>query len=828
MQIKKPEMFTKYADVALPTPIRKLFTYQIPDKYSDLIIGTRILVPFGKRKLISGIVFSIHCNKPEFYETKQIESVLDNEPLVLQSQIELWMWISEYYQCSIGEIYRAALPAGLRLESESRFYFNQGFDEEVALPEKAIRILDYLAKNKAGSIAELNKISGVKNAHTIVKQLIEIKAISVEEEIAEKYKTKKENVILLSDEYRSESALNKVFDELQKAPKQLNLLMIFINSCSSLSNALSGKSIYRKELLTKTEDSNANQLNELIKKNILKQEVRETGRLDFSEKTIFAPNQLTQEQSEALTNIKKGFSENKTVLLHGVTSSGKTEVYIHLIEETINSGKQALYLLPEIALTTQITNRLKARFGNKLGIYHSKFSDAERVEVWNDLLKKSNFRVIVGVRSAVFLPFSNLGLVIIDEEHDNSFKQYDPAPRYHARDAALMLARSFSANVLLGTATPSMESYYNAISEKYKLVELFTRYEGICMPEILVADVKDAKKRKMMTSHFTPLLVELMTKALENKEQLILFQNRRGFSPYLECNECAWIPRCKHCEVSLTFHKNTNRLICHYCGFSIETFYTCKACECPALKPVGFGTQKVEEEIKQLFPDAKVARMDYDTTRSKNSYDRIISEFETGKLDILVGTQMVSKGLDFDRVSLVGILNADTSLNNPDFRAFEKSFQMLSQVSGRAGRKNKRGKVVLQTSNPSHPVISFVYENNYKDFFSEQLEERKQYKYPPFYRLIFITLKHKNQTIVNQASTILSSLLRSIFGSRITGPVEPVIKKISDYHLQRIIIKIERESSSQRAKVLMRECIDKVISDEKWRSVVVAVDVDPY
>jgi len=817
----------KYADIALPTPIRKLFTYEVPETCQNLQVGTRVLVPFGSKKLISGIVFSIHDKKPEYYDTKPIEQVLDENPVVLQSQLNLWKWISEYYQCSIGEVYRAALPAGLKLESESRFYYNSEFVAETVLSEKALRILNYLAKEKSAALTDLNKITGLKSAHTIVKQLIELSAIFVDEQVGEKYKTKKEQVISLSEEYRSEEALNQVFNELNKAPKQLNFLLTYIHKSGNLNNVLIGKEITKKELLSDIEDTSSNQLNELIRKNILKQDFREVGRLDFSNKTISERKELTSEQSDTLLKIKEGFAENKPVLLHGVTSSGKTEIYIQLIEETINSGKKALYLLPEIALTTQITNRLKACFGNKLGIYHSKFSDAERVEVWNDLINNRNYQVIVGVRSAVFLPFSNLGLLIIDEEHENSFKQFDPAPRYHARDTAIMLGKIFNANILLGTATPSFESYYNAITEKYKLVELFTRYEGLCLPEIIVADVKDARRRKMMVSHFSPVLIELMAKALENKEQIILFQNRRGFSPYLECKECGWVPKCGHCAVSLTYHKNVNLLMCHYCGYSTNAFHVCKACETPALTTMGFGTQKIEEEIKKIFPDAKAVRMDYDTTRSKKGYDRIISDFEDGKTDILIGTQMISKGLDFDRVSLVGILDADAIMNNPDFRAFEKSFQMLSQVSGRAGRKHKRGKVVLQTSNPNHPVISFVYENDFKDFFSMQLEERKQFRYPPFYRLMFITLKHKKQTTVSQAAKVLTDMLRTIFGSRIIGPNEPIINKINDYYLQRILIKLEKESSPQKAKTLIRDSIDKVISDERWRYVVVAVDVDP-
>ena len=816
-----------YADVVLPVPLQKLFTYNIPPDV-ELLPGTRVLVPFGKKKLISGIVFSVHNNKPEHYETRPVETILDNQPLVLPRQLELWKWIADYYQCSMGEVYRAALPAGLKLESESRFFFNPEFDDEMILSEKAMNVLDFLAKEKAVSMAEIDKVTGLKSSHAIIKQLIEQRAICVFEKVNEGFKPKKEPFVSLAWEARSEKALNEIFDKLEKAPKQLNLLMTFIQKVGGMAHVMAGKEIAKKELLSEIEGNSSTQLNELIKKNILSQNLKEVGRLDFSETAIKEKKSLSAKQAEVFGKIKDGFSANKSVLLHGVTSSGKTEIYIHLIEEAINKGKQALYLLPEIALTTQITNRLKAHFGNKLGIYHSKFSDAERVEVWNDLLENKNYNIIIGVRSAIFLPFTNLGLIIIDEEHENSFKQYDPAPRYHARDVALVLGRQFNADVLLGTATPSIESYYNAVSDKYMLVELTERYEGICLPEIRIADVKDAKRRKMMSSHFTPELMEQMQKALKNKEQIILFQNRRGFAPYMECDLCAWIPKCAHCDVSMTYHKHDNRLVCHYCGYSIQTYATCQACGNPSLTAQSFGTQKIEEDIKTLFPDAGVARMDYDTTRSKNSYERIISEFESGKLDILIGTQMVSKGLDFDRVSLVGILNADTMLNSPDFRAFEKSFQMLAQVSGRAGRKNKRGVVVLQTTNPSHPIISYILNNNYKDFFHAQLEERKEFKYPPFYRLIFIVLKHKDSSVVKRAASVLAGSLRQVFGSRVIGAHEPSVKWINDFHLQRILIKMEREASPQKVKSMIQENINTLLSNERWRYVSVSIDVDPY
>lgn len=821
-------MPVKYADIVLPVPLPRLFTYDIPEEFHETLQkGMRVVVPFGKKKQLSGIVFDIHCNKPEAYDTKPILAILDNKPLVTSQQLLLWQWISTYYQCSLGEVYKAALPSGLKLESETRFYYNDEFEATTDLSEKALLVLDFLTHEKQCTISDLNKITGLKNSYPILKDLIEQQAVYVDELVAEKYKPKEDLFISLHIEKRSEEALRVVFDKLEKAPKQLQLLMTFIQKSGGVTQSLAGNKILRKEVLEEPGNTSA-PLNELIKKNILIQESIEVDRLDFSQIPTINKKDLSKEQHKALSDIREGFISRKPVLLHGVTSSGKTELYIHLIDDIIKQGKQALYLLPEIALTTQITSRLRAHFGNKLGIYHSKFSDEERVEVWNDLLNKKNYQVIVGVRSSVFLPFSELGLVIVDEEHENSFKQYDPAPRYHARDVALVLAKSFNAQVLLGTATPSIESYYNAKSGKYHLVELQTRFEGILLPDIRVVNTREAYRKKSMQSHFSPELIELMGKALNNKEQIILFQNRRGFAPYLECAKCGWIPTCSHCDVSMTYHKNIDQLVCHYCGHSVTTYKICQACESPSLFTKGFGTQKIEEEIQVIFPQAGVVRMDHDTTRSKIGYEKIITSFEQGKFDILVGTQMVTKGLDFDRVSLVGILNADNMLNNPDFRAFERSFQMIAQVSGRAGRKNRQGTVILQTSNPEHPVIQQVKTNDYESFFNQQIVERKEFKYPPFYRLIFLTIKHKNQNISNKAANELAQKLRSVFGSRIIGPQVPPITKIQDFHLQRILIKLEKNSSAVKAKELMQDCINQILSQDPWRYVSIVADVDPY
>jgi len=816
-----------FADIILPVPLPLLFTYHIPDKItSEVQVGCRVVVSFGKKRLLSGVVFSLHNNKPKVYDTKPILSVLDDLPVVTGQQLTLWQWISDYYQCSLGEVYKAALPAGLKLESETRVSYNKLFEGNVEFSPQMMEILHFVEEKKQTSIQQINDFTGLKNSYPLVKKLMEEQAILVNERIQHAYKPKKEFYLSLHPSIQTEEGLRQIFDLLERAPKQLQCFMVFLQKVGGPASALKGKEVFRKDVLSAIENASG-AVAELVKKEILVVAEHEVSRFESWESELVDKKTLSSGQKIALSEVKEGFEKKLPVLLHGVTSSGKTELYIHLIEETLKQGKQALYLLPEIALTTQITSRLKVHFGNDLGIYHSKFSDAERVEVWNSLLREDGFKVILGVRSSVFLPFSDLGLIIVDEEHETSFKQFDPAPRYNARNVALVMANMFKANILLGTATPSIESYYNATTNKYHLVELMQRHEGMQMPEIEVVDVKDARRRKMMKGVFTPQLIDRMKAALEKKEQVILFQNRRGFAPYLECLACAHIPKCSHCDVSLTYHKHLNQLVCHYCGYTIPNLITCQACGSPALELRGFGTQKIEEEIQELFPDVRVARMDLDTTRSRKGYETIISGFENGELDILVGTQMVTKGLDFDRVSLVGILNADGMLNSPDFRAFERSFQMMAQVSGRAGRKNRRGTVVLQTSNPEHPVIEFVKRNDFKSFFQLQIEEREEFKYPPFYRLINITIRHKSQNTTHQAAAALGNELRRVFGSRVLGPQIPPINKIQDLHLQRILLKLEREVSVSKSKELMQSSIHSITSQQRWRYVSIVVDVDP-
>lgn len=820
----KPDFF---ADVILPLPLPRLFTYYVPPEMADgLKQGVRVVVPFGKKKQYSGIVFSLHHNKPEGYETKPLLSVLERTPIVNSRQLKFWQWLAEYYQCSLGEVYKAALPSGLKLESETRVYYNPHFEQTGDLPEKARTILSFMAEKKVCSVAEINEKLGQKSCLHILQPLIDEEAVFVSQHLKEGYRPKTENFLKLGPDYRSEEDLRKAFEALEKAPRQLNLLMTFIHKAGGTGKVLHGESMARKTLLGGNNNA-ASPLKELIKKGIFEQYTRETGRLDLSEGIVEEKNAFSLAQSRAYEEILQSFRDHQVVLFHGVTSSGKTELYIHLIEKHLEKGEQVLYLLPEIALTTQITTRLKRHFGNKLGIYHSKFSSEERVEVYRDLLEHKNYQVILGVRSSIFLPFTNPGLVIVDEEHEQSFKQFDPAPRYHARDAGIMLAHMHGAKVLLGTATPSIESYYNAKRGKYGLVELQTRFEDIRLPRILVADTREARRKKQMKSHFTPLLLDHLQTALERKEQAILFQNRRGFSPFVECDVCTWVPRCKYCDVSMTYHKKMNQLVCHYCGHTTTLPQTCQACGSPGLSTKGFGTEKIEEEIKIFFPEARVARMDYDTTRTKQSYQKIISEFETDALDILIGTQMVTKGLDFDRVSVVGILNADNMLNIPDFRAFERGFQMMAQVSGRAGRKNKQGTVILQTAAPDHPIIHYVIDNDYETMYRTQLEERKMFKYPPYYRLINLMLKHKQKHTVDSAAESLAARLRPVMGDRVLGPQEPPVSRVQNQYLTRIILKFEKRHSPAHVKKIVNNAINDILSRQQWRYVSVQVDVDP-
>ena len=754
----------RYVDVILPRPLDGFFTYAISsDMSSGVKLGIRVLVPFGASKTCTAMVVRMHDDKPAF-ETKQVLQVVDAMPMLLPQQLDLWKWIAQYYMAPIGDVYTAALPAGLK-------------DDEGWQP-------------------------------------------------------KTEVYVALSDNFQNDKALAIALDMLKNATQQLKAFTHFLHLShwDTIENNLTQMpvaDITRVELMNVSGASSAI-IKALINRGLLREYHKEVGRLNNSDaEPSEKPKPLSQAQQEAYNNIVFQFLKKRVVLLHGVTSSGKTEVYIHLINKALKEKKQVLYLLPEIALTVQMTSRLKRVFGNKLGIYHSRYSDAERVEIWKKQLSASPYEVILGARSAVFLPFQRLGLVIIDEEHEGSFKQQDPAPRYHARSAAIMLASYYGAQTLLGTATPSTESFFNAQTGKYGLVQLQTRYKDIALPEIKVVDVKDLRRRKMMNGPFSPALLAAVRTALEHGEQVILFQNRRGFAPMVECHTCGWVPKCDNCDVSLTLHKNMNQLSCHYCGFTYAVPSQCPNCNETNLRGRGYGTEKVEDLFEQLFPDAKIARMDLDTTRTKNAYERIIQDFSLGKTNVLIGTQMVTKGLDFDKVSVVGILNADAMLNYPDFRAYEQAFTMMAQVSGRAGRKGKRGLVLLQTTSPELPVIGQVVRNDYQAFYTDLLEERRLFKYPPFYRLVYIYLKHSKEQVAETAGIELGSRLRQFFSDRLLGPDKPAVARIKSLHIRKLVLKLEPSLSGEQVRQCLHYAHKEMMKDKKYATLHVFYDVDP-
>ncbi|MFH1005018.1 MAG: primosomal protein N' [Bacteroidota bacterium] len=826
----KREVDTYFADVILPFALPNYFTYSVPLELIDNIkVGQRVVVQFGKAKLYTALVYNIHSIKPQLYKAKPIESILDIEPIVNKKQFDFWKWIADYYLCTIGDVMNAALPSGLKLSSETKILLSSMlYASSFKLSEEEILIYETLKQKETLTIDELAEIVNKKSVHTLVKSLLEKGIILVNEKLKEKFKPKIDTYVRLTSYSDNEENLKKIFDKLEKkAFKQLEILMEFIRLSDRYSKTK--KEVKKSELLKKSEVS-FSVINELVRKNIFEFYEKENTRLAAYESSEESKI-LSEEQQQSLRIIKDEWKNKDVVLFHGVTSSGKTEIYVKLIEETLQQGKQVLYLLPEIALTTQITNRIIKYFGDKIGVYHSRFNENERVEVWNKVLKfqgsDSTFQIILGARSAIFLPYSNLGLIIVDEEHDSSYKQFDKSPQYNARDASIMLAKMHGAKVLLGSATPSLESYYNAQKKKYGFVQLLSRFSKIQMPEILVADIKEASKRKQMKSHFSPLLLENIQKALANKEQVILFQNRRGFSPYLECYTCGWIPQCKNCDVSLVFHKTSNQLRCHYCGYSINPPSCCAACGDANIKMKSFGTEKIEEDIQIFFPDASIARMDLDSTRSRFSYQQIISNFEEHNIDILVGTQMVTKGLDFDNVSTVGILHADIMMNFPDFRSHERSFQLMAQVSGRAGRKNKRGKVIIQAYSHQHPIIRHVINNDYSKMYEEELEQRKNFRYPPFYRLIELMVIDKELEKVYRVSDELAKKLKAKFGNRVLGPEFPLIARMHNKYRKKILLKISRDESVYKAKSILTSLLNELKKEKENNLVRIQIDVDP-
>ena len=741
-----------------------MFTYSVPSSLEEQVQrGVRVLVPLGRNKTYVGIVSEKHHRAPEGYQTKDILQVLDVTPILLDSQLRLWHWIADYYMSPIGEVYKAALPSGLKAED--------GF------------------------------------------------------------RPKTETYITLTPQFRNEQTLHVALNMLHRADKQLAALIDYL--ALSHWDSVEG-SVCRETVVEITRDELLNAghslptVNALVKRGLLEVYEREVGRLNHGgEPHLEKIRPLSDVQQDAFNKIQFSFLGKNVTLLHGVTSSGKTEIYIHLIRQALERKQQVLYLLPEIALTVQIMQRLQHVFGNRLGIYHSKYSDAERVEIWQKQLSQNPYDVILGARSAVFLPFQNLGLVIVDEEHETSYKQQDPMPRYHARSTAIVLAQMFGAKTLLGTATPSVETYYNAKTGKYGLVELFQRYKGIELPEIQVVDVKDLQHRKMMNGPFSPYLLNEVREALEHGEQAILFQNRRGYAPVIECKQCGWVPHCQHCDVSLTLHRNLNQLTCHYCGYTYQVPTECPACGCHELRTKGYGTEKIEAEVQDIFPEARIARMDLDTTRSRSAYERIISDFASGRTNLLIGTQMISKGLDFDKVSVVGILNADSMLNYPDFRAYEHAFMMMAQVSGRAGRKGKRGLVVLQTKSPDLPIIQQVVRNDYAAHYQSLIAERQQFHYPPYYRLVYVYLKHKQDWVVDTAAAEMASRLRQWFGARLLGPDKPAVAKVKSLSIRKLVLKLELGINMGDVRKYLALAQQQMLQDKRYVSLQIYYDVDP-
>lgn len=814
-----------FIDVILPIPIKNTFTYKVTEAEANFLQpGTRVSVPFGKKRIYTGIVFSIHDNPPQVYQAKDIHQILDETPIVTTLQLKLWQWIAKYYMCAIGEVMRAALPNAFLLESETIVVKNQDIEfDETQLKDEEFLIYEALNHQSSLKIQDVEGILDKKNVLPVIKRLIDYGLVRVQEEIYEKYTPKLVKYVKLHSEHLSQTGLQQLLECLSRARKQRDVIMTMFSI-----SAKTKKPIKVSELI---EASNASSsvIKALIDKNILEEYFIQTDRVQFDGKVEQSTKHLNTHQQTALRHIKEAFNTQDVALLYGVTSSGKTEIYVKLIESVIAQNKQVLYLVPEIALTTQLVNRLQTYFGEKVAVFHSKYSSNECVEVWNNVIQNNNkAKVILGTRSSVLLPFQDLGLIVVDEEHEQSYKQFDPAPRYHARDTAVVLAKLFKAKVLMGSATPSLESFYNAKQGRYALIELKHRFNDVLMPDIELIDVKDKHKRKRMTGHFSDRLIEEMHETLKEGQQIILFQNRRGFSPIVECNTCGHSPQCPNCDVSLTYHQNKKQLRCHYCGYHIAMQIQCQVCKSTDLDTKGFGTEQIEEEVKTIFPDAKVSRMDLDTTRGKYGYEKIITAFEQQEVDILVGTQMLTKGLDFRNVKLVGIMNADNLLNFPDFRAHERSFQLMLQVSGRAGRTDKRGKVLIQTYNPYHKILQQVSTNDYEGMYDEQMDERHNYKYPPIYRLIKITLKHKDYNRVNLAAEWFAKSLKQVFGERVLGPEFPPVARIRNQYHKNILVKIAPKQHIGKTKKAIEKINNSFSSVKDFRSVRVILIVDNY
>ncbi|SNS18653.1 replication restart DNA helicase PriA [Belliella buryatensis] len=821
-----------FADVILPVPIPKMFTYKIPRNLAEEVgIGYRVMVQFGQKKVLTGIIGKVHQKPPKEYEAKTILDVLDTYAMVNPLQIKFWAWMAEYYCCHIGEVMNAALPAGLKLSSESKVQLNPTYDADTSpypLDEREEVILQALATKAELTYEDCQELVGVKTIHGILKSLVIKEAIIIFEQVKDKYTPKVENRIRLCHPYASDKqALERLFQEIAAKPKQEEVLLKYLQEIPVYQNpALNSKGVEKKVIADA--GLSMSSLKTLIKNGVMEEYKLIISRFEDKEGSG-EEIKLSEEQQRALNEIKQGFQDHQVNLLHGITGSGKTEIYIKLIEEALASGSQVLLLLPEIALTTQMVGRLQEVFGSRMGVYHSKYSDNERVEVWNGVIS-GKFAFVVGVRSSIFLPFDSLGLVIVDEEHESSYKQYDPAPRFHARDAAIMLSWLHQAKTLLGSATPSFESFFNARTKKYGYIQLNQRYGDAKLPEYILSDILVDKKKNLLKLDFTRVMREKIQEALNKQEQVLIFQNRRGYAPYISCEDCGWIPECEHCDVSLTYHQFSEEMRCHYCGFKENVPKVCPACGSGKLAAVGLGTERIEESLALLFPEARVARMDLDSTRSKYGYQRLLEDFGAGNVDILVGTQMITKGLDFDRVTVVGILDADRILYFPDFRAGERAFQQITQVAGRAGRRERKGTVVIQTRKPDHFVFDAVMKGDYKNFYVNDMTERQKFFYPPFVKLIKISSRHKDYKTAEKAARHLHNLLSDIQVRKIMlGPEKGLIGKIKNQYIFETLVKLDKSGNAQAVfKHELQKILEEIYSNKEYRSVRVVVDVDPY
>lgn len=816
------ERETLFIEVILPLSLAKNYIYRVPfDLNAQVAIGKRVVVQFGKSKIYTALIKSISQTPPEVYQAKYIIDVVDEHPVITATQLQFWDWMTGYYLCNEGEVMSAALPAGLKLASETIIVLKDEIpqDGEVLSAKQEI-LINALKTHDRLSIDQVSTLLGQKTVYPIINSLLDKEMVYIAEEVVEKYKPLLKSFVSLAPFYQEEEHLKELFSILERAPKQLNALLTFLKLSRQ-------QTTIPKQQLLEESDCGPAAFKTLLDKGIFVVDKRPVSRLKEQDDDFVLNFELSEGQQQALTQIETGFEEKEVVLLHGVTASGKTQIYIKLIEKALEKGGQVLFLLPEIALTTQIVERIQRYFGDAIGVYHSKFNNNERVEIWNKVLN-GKYRIVLGARSAVFLPFQDLKLIVVDEEHESSYKQQEPAPRYQARDAAVYLAYLHKAKIVLGSATPSIESYFNALHDKYRLVTLTERFGGVELPVQEVISIAEETKKKKMVSYFSSKLVDEIEATLLLKEQVILFQNRRGYATILICATCGYAPKCVNCDVSLTYHKTSGKLHCHYCGYHQNSINVCPACGSVHIEQKGFGTERVEEELSLIFPDAKIARLDVDSTRTRNGLQQIISDFQEKKTDILIGTQMVAKGLDFDNVTLIGVINADTLLNYPDFRAFERSYQLLAQVAGRAGRRDKQGKVIIQAYDDQHRIIAQVIENKYQEMYTDEIRERREFQYPPFTRIIFVNIKHKDMNVLNLAAQKFASVLRGQLGNRVLGPEQPMVGRIRNYYIKQIIIKSDKNTAITKVKSVLKDVILQFQAEKEYRGAIIQVDVDPY